>query len=349
MRPSGSFLPRPTALAWLSIGMLAVACRPAAPPPPASSARTVRTATVRDTSIARPVTGTGTLASRDELPLSFKLGGVVRRVLVDEGQSVREGQLLAELELTEIDAGVAKAQSAAAKAERDVERIRRLYADSVTTLAQLQDATTALDVARSDLQAAQFNQRYARIVAPAAGTVLHRAISPGELVAAGAPALVLASRARGSVLRVGLADRDVVRIRVGDAAVVQLDAYADRRFRGTVQEIAASSTPGTGTFAVLVSVPDAGTLPTGMVGRVEIATRGSGSVTMVPVEALVEADGEQGVVYVVDGARAGRREVRIAFLEGARVGISGGLAGAGTVVTDGAAYLTDGDSVQVVP
>ncbi len=329
--------------------LAASACGTAAPPPARSSARAVRTAVVSDTVMSRPVTGTGMLASRDELPLSFKLGGVVRRVLVDEGQVVQEGQLLAELDLAEIDAGVAKAQSAATKAARDAERIARLHADSVTTLSQLQDANTALEIARADLAAARFNQRYARIVAPAGGSILRRSVTPGELIAAGAPAFVLASQARGSVLRVGLVDRDVVRIKVGDAATVRLDAYPGRAFPGVVREIAATSTPGTGTFAVEVGLRDAEPLRTGMVGRVEIATRSEGRVTVLPVEALVEADGDHGVVYVVDGARAGRREVRIAFLDGPRVGVSGGLADAGAVVTDGAAYLSDGDTVRVVP
>lgn len=348
MDHSPAFLPRPATMALIGV-LSAAACRSSVPPDPASRARTVRTAVVSDTAMSRPITGTGIVASRDELPLGFKLGGIVRRVLVDEGQPVRAGQLLAELDLSEIDAGVAKARSAMTKAERDVERIRRLYTDSVTTLVQFQDASTALDVARSDLDVAEFNQRYARIVSPAAGTILHRDVSPGELVAAGSPAFVLASEARGSVLRAGLADRDVVRLTVGDAATVRLDAYPDQAFKGVVREIAGTATPGTGTFAVEVSLPAGAGLATGLVGRVEIATRAAGSVTMVPVEAVVEADGDHGVVYVVDGARAARREVRIAYLDGARVGISGGLAGAGAVVTDGAAYLNDGDSVRVVP
>ena len=81
-------------------------------------------APVTDDSAAQPVTATGVVALRDEIALSFKIGGVVSQVLVREGESVRAGQLLATLDLREIDAQVSKAQSAATKAERDLARIR---------------------------------------------------------------------------------------------------------------------------------------------------------------------------------------------------------------------------------
>jgi RND family efflux transporter MFP subunit len=313
--------------------------------------RPVRIATVVESTMTRPVSGTGTLGARDELVLGFKIGGVIARVAVDPGDRVRQGQVLATLEHREIDAQVAKAQSAAEKAERDVARLNRLYQDSVVTLAQLQDATTALDVAHADLDAASFNQRYATIVAPVSGTVLRRMANAGEQVAAGTPLLSIASLARGAVVRVGLVDRDVVRVKVGDSAAVRFDAYPNRTFRGTVREIGASATHGTGTFPVEVLIAGAESLPNGLVGQVEIRPRDAETVRLVPIEALVEADGDRGTVYVLrpDQRHVERREVDIAFTDGARVALAGGLDHAQSVVTDGAAYLEDGDSVRVAP
>src|SRR5262249_7984151 len=235
------------AVATLTI--LAACSRPAAQHPSLTdaAARPVRIAAVAESSLSRPVTGTGTLGAKDELTLSFKVGGVVARVLVDAGDRVPRGQVLATLERREIDAAVAKARSAEEKAARDVARFERLYTDSVVTLVQLQDARTVLRAARADLDAATFNQRHATIVAPAAGAVLGRRANPGELVASGTPVLTLASAARGAVLRVGLPDRDVVRVRAGNPAAVRFDAYPDRVFAGRVREIAAAATPGTGT------------------------------------------------------------------------------------------------------
>lgn len=342
-------LPFPPRAAALAVLGLVTACRPAPEAPAPLAARAVRVVPLHDSVVARPVTGAGALAPRDELPLSFKIGGVVTRVLVDAGDRVQAGQLLATLDPREIDAGVSKAASAVEKAERDLARAQRLYGDSVVTLAQLQDARTGVEVARADLEAAQFNQRYARIVAPASGTILGRQAAAGELVSAGAPVLLLGSQARGTVFRVDLVDRDVVRVRRSALATVQLDAYPTRTFRGTVTEIAAAPTPGTGTYAVQISLPDATGLATGLVGRAEVAASAAEAVTIVPVEAVVEADGDRAVVYILGADRkATRREVEVAFVDGSRLGVRGALAGASTVITEGAAYLNDGDAVRVV-
>ncbi|MGH7531551.1 MAG: efflux RND transporter periplasmic adaptor subunit, partial [Gemmatimonadales bacterium] len=144
-----------------------------------AAAPIVTVATVTEESIALPVVATGMLGPKDEITLSFKIGGIVARVLVDPGEQVATGDTLAALHLAEIDAAVTRARSAAEKAERDWARAKRLFDDSVVTLAQLQDAATGLEVARADLKTARFNRRYAVIVAPASGVVLRRNSEPG--------------------------------------------------------------------------------------------------------------------------------------------------------------------------
>lgn len=322
--------------------------RPAAAP---DAVRAVRTAQVTLDSTAQPVTGTGVLAARDEVQLGFKIGGIVQRISVREGETVARGQAIATLDLREIDAQVAKATSAAAKAERDADRARTLYRDSVATLAQMQDAITAAEVANADLETARFNRQFAAIVAPTAGTVLRRHAEPGELISPGTAVVTLASASGGRVLRVGLSDRDLMRVRLGLPATVRFDALRERTFDGTVREVAAAATPGTGTYAVEIALPSAASLATGLVGRVEIATTIGNRTALVPIEAIVEADGDRATVFTVDSTRARVRRVpvTIAYLRGASVGIRGALDPAARVVTDGAAYLDDGTTVKVVP
>ncbi len=161
----------------------------------------VRAGPVSQEPLAPPVVESGTLGSNEEIPLSFRIGGVVERVFVDAGAVVRAGDPLATLDLHEFDAAVARARSAADKAGRDLGRVLRLFADRVATLEQVRRAATAREVALAALEAATLNRRKAAIVAPAAGVILRRSAEPGELVAPGATVLVLASRARGSVIR----------------------------------------------------------------------------------------------------------------------------------------------------
>jgi multidrug efflux system membrane fusion protein len=313
----------------------------------------VRAAPVIDTVLARPIVATGTVAPADEIALGFRTGGVIGRIAVDAGDPVRAGQTLASLDLREIDASLAKARSGAAKAERDLDRARRLYADSVVTLAQRQDAETAAELARADLEASAFNRRYAVIVAPANGVVLRRAAEPGENISAGATVLVVGSRGggRGNVLEIGLADRDAVSVRKGDPALARFDALPGREFAGRVTRIGAAADPVTGTYEVEIALDDAGALTAGLVGRAEIRPARGAPATLIPIEAVLEADGADATVYTLsaDGKRAERRRVTIAFIEGTRVAVSGGLEGASRVLTDGAAYLDDGAAVRVAP
>ncbi len=341
-------------LVLVALPVAGAACRGGnAEPAPASEPALVpvRIAPVTEEVTAPPVVATGVLAPKEEITLSFKIGGVIGHLPVDEGQVVHAGDMLAALDLREIDANVTRAQSAAEKAERDSARAQRLFADSVATLSQVQDAATGLQVARADLEAARFNRRYAVIVAPADGVILRRLAEPNELTGAGTPVLVLGSRARGSVVRVGLADRDAVRVRRGDRASVAFDAFPERAFSGAVREIGAAADAATGTYAVEIAVPEAARLPAGLMAQVEIRPGVRSLATLVPVEALLEVDGSRATVFALgaDGRTVERREVVIGFLLGERVAVASGLERVRAVITDGAAYLENGDAVRIVP
>ena len=332
--------------------LLVAACRKSdthAAAPPARIG--VRTAPVVLASLDEPAVGTGIVAAHDEFPLAFKIGGVVSGVYVREGDLVRAGQTLAQLDLREIDAQVSRARSGVAKAERDHARLRALHADSLAPLAQLQDAATSLELARADLQTASVNRRYATVVAPSAGRVLRRSAEPGQTLASGAPVLVVGGSTGGTVLRVGLADRDVVRVRVGNSATVRFDAFPDRVTTGRVRQIAGAATPGTGTYAVEIALDDAAGLSSGLIGSASITAGGRGTLPTVPVDALLEADGDRASVYVIapSGDRVQRRAIRVATIRGDRVAVRAGLDGASRVVVTGAPYLSDGVTVRVLP
>ena len=233
------------------------------------------------------------------------------------------------LDLREIDAGLAKARSGAEKSARDLARMRRLYRDSVVTLAQFQDAETADEMARADLETAAVNRRYAVIVAPAAGVVLRRSAEPGENIAAGAPVLVVGTRGGGkaNLVEIGLADRDVVSVERGDPAVARFDALPGRAFPGRVTRIGAAADPTTGTYLVEITLDEGGALAAGLVGTVEIRPKRGTPTALVPIESVLEADGSEATVYALsaDGARAERRRVTVAFIDGSRVAIADGL------------------------
>lgn len=318
----------------------------------AVEAMAVRTAKVESATIAPPIRATGILSGKAESKLSFKVGGIIERIVVSEGQSVERGQLLARLKLSEINAQVHQAQNAFDKAARDLQRARNLYRDSVATLEQLQDATTGYEVAKSSLEIAKFNRQYASIYAPAAGKILKRFAEANELASPGTPVLMMRNAQEGWVVKAGLADRDVVRVAIGDTARLAFDAYPDQSFAATVSEISGSASPMTGTYEVELKLDavEAAMFLSGMIAKVEILPSKKSLVSLVPIESLIEADGLRGNVYAIVPPNVAKKiGVSVAFIHDRHFAIAAGLDGVNEVITDGAAYLNDGDAIRIAP
>ena len=333
-----------------------------APPP-----TPVAVATAHSGPAAPAIRTNGVLANKDEFRLSFKVGGVIKRIAVREGDRVRQGQRLAEIEQTEVNAQVEQARQSYEKAQRDVERGDRLYADKVISLEQLEDLRTQRAVAEAALNAAEFNSNYAAIVAPSNGTVLRKLAEERELISAGTPVLILGAAAQalpcardnpaacpsqdqGFVVKTGLADREIVQVKQGDAAQIRLDALPDATIAGKVTEVASGADPASGMFSIEVTLdPTSLPLKSGLVAKLSItpSSATSGSRVYVPISAIVEGDGNRASVFVLDKDRARRREVDVAFIADEQVALANGLDAGSQVITDGALYLEDGEHVVV--
>jgi RND family efflux transporter MFP subunit len=330
--------------------LLLAGCGDAGDQAAAKSAAPVRVATVETASPAESLHAVGIVAPADEVRLAFKTGGMIRAINVEQGDHVRRGQLLATLADDEVAAAVAQAQAMADKAARDLERGRALLADEVATREEVEDLTTARSVADAALRSALFNARHARIEAPGDGVVLRRLAEADELVGAGQPVLIVGDTGGGWIVRAALTDRDIVRVRSGAMAVVTLDAFPGKRFTATVAEISAAADPQTGTYEMKLAVdPQGEHFVQGLVAKVVIAGEEAAAVPVVPVTALLEADGHAALVFVVaDGQVARRVAVQTGRLLGERIEIVAGLAPGDRVVTEGAAWLNDNDAVRVL-
>ncbi|HKE92805.1 MAG TPA: efflux RND transporter periplasmic adaptor subunit [Povalibacter sp.] len=312
----------------------------------------VRIATAFTGPAAPTIRTNGMLVNKDEIRLSFKVGGVIRHIAVQEGERVHAGQKLAEIELTEVNAQVEQARQAHEKALRDLQRGERLYADQVISLEQLQDLRTQTAVSDAALQSAQFNSSYSAIIAPRDGTVLRRLAEERELVAAGAPVLVLGAQDRGYVVRAGLADREIVQIKLNDTAQIRLDALPQVTLTGKVTEIASAADPASGMFSIEVALDSTDQpLKSGLVAKLSLvpAAARAAERVFVPIAAIVEGDGRKASVFVLEQDRVRRREVEVAFIENDAVAVTGGINSGEQVVTDGSLYLEDGEAVAVQP
>ncbi len=339
------------AISLLVVPLIWVSCGTQADEAQSETKITVKTTKITRKKMSFPVHTSGMLSSKKEINLSFKTGGILEKLFVDEGQGVKKGKLLAQLNLSEIKAREQQARSAFEKSKRDLKRVERLYADSVATLEQLQNAQTAVKVARSDLQIAEFNLRHSKIYAPSKGKILKRFVETNELVNAGMPIFTFGAIGNDWVIRVGVTERDVLRISLGDTAQVTFDAYPDQKFLATVTEIAEAIDPRSGTFEVELSVdPGNEKLKSGFVARAEIFLSRKEVFALIPIEAFVEGAGNEGFVYTVNVDEQSVRKIPVTVLEvlNDRVAIRSQLSPVDDVVTEGSAYLSDGSAVQLI-
>ncbi len=312
---------------------------------------------------AAEVRASGTLRYQREIPLGFKVAGVIREVAVDIGDRVRAGTLLARLDPAEVSARQRDAQAGLDNALRDFARTRVMVGRGFMAPAALDNAQMAVDRARASLDALAFDSAKAVIRAPADGVVLARLGEPGQVVAPGSAVVLFGDAASGLVLVAALADRDLARVREGDTAAVLFSSpagaaqlAAGTAFAARVSRVAAMADARTGAFDIELRLQPASgneaiVLRSGLVGEARIrASRADAraGVLGVPALAVLEGRGDRASVYRVgaDG-RAWRVAIRIAGIAGDEVLVAEGLAAGDRVITSGAAYLRNGQRVRV--
>jgi membrane fusion protein, multidrug efflux system len=312
----------------------------------------VKTVTVQTKSVVKEIVGTGMLMSKAESRLSFKTGGVISRIYVREGDDVKAGQLLATLDLTEINSQVAQAKLGVQKSERDLHRAKNLYADTVATLETVQNATTGADIARKTYEIAQFNQKFSEIRAPRSGKVLKKMMNQGELAGPGMPIFFINEATANTndwVVRVGVSDRDWAALRVGNATQISFDAYPNEKFIGRVSRLADMIDPASGTYEVEIAVETKGKrMAAGLFAHVKMQPSASSPMTLIPIEALVEGNGTEGFVWTLndDNVSVKKTAVKIIRIMENEVGVSGLMQN--SVITEGSSYLTEKTKVKKV-
>ncbi len=339
----------------LVVALLLTACgkkeQPAQQQSIDESAVAVKLTPVQVGEYSLPIASSGLIATENESRLSFKIAGIVSKIYVKEGQSVTKGQLLASLDLTEINAQVSQAKNNVDKSKRDLERGQRLLKDSAATVEQLQNLQTAFQVADEAYRIASFNQQYATIRANQSGKVIRKLINEGELVSPGAPALIINAASQNNwLVKIGLPDVDWVRVKLGDRVKVTTDAYPNTTFEGVVSTINEGADAISGLYQAEVKVnPGNKKLASGLFAKVQIIPAEKTKLWIVPIEALVEGAGKQAYVFVAntDQKTVRKISVNIAYLEGTQAYLLNGVEEVREVITAGSAFLTENSTITI--
>lgn len=204
--------------------------------------------------IENVISGTGTLEAVGTVEVGTQVSGKIDRILVDFNDTVRKGQILAILDTTflaasvrEAEAKVLQTQAQYDQAVIDYERNQELFEENFITKSQLETSETQVRTTKASLLSAEAslernktNLGYAVIESPINGTVIHRNVEPGQTVAASlsAPVLFLIAQDLSKMEIYGLVDEsDIGQIKVGQEVRFTVEAYFDKEFYGTVQQI----------------------------------------------------------------------------------------------------------------
>ncbi len=302
----------------------------------------------------------GEVRPRIESALSFRVGGKIAARLVQVGDSVKAGQVLARLDPAdvELNAAAARAQLAAAESERslakaDLERYRELRGKNFISQSALDAREATAKSAQGRWEAAQAqaglarNQSgYAALLADASGVVATIQAEVGQVVAAGQPVL---SVARPGEKEVAIA---VPENRVGDlrqASDIRVSLWADSKheFHGRIREISPTADPVTRTYAVRVTINDADdNVRLGMTANVLLRRPGTTASALLPATAIFQSGNAPAVWVIKADQRVELRPVTVGAFREDGVLVLSGLGQGEQVVAAGVHKLIAGEAVR---
>lgn len=282
------------------------------------------------------------LQRTDQATLSTRLAGMVKRVLVNEGARVAQGQLLLELEASDLLGQLRAAQSAREAAGAHHRRIQALQAQGAATPSESEAADTALAQAEGAIAAVQGQLAQAQIRAPFAGTVQRREVQAGAFAGPGQPLLTL--EGSGSLeLTASLSEAEAAGLRTGQKVVFEVEG---RKGQAQIIALSVGGDALTHRQALRARVLSPTDLRSGAFARLQVAGATGSKDLRVAASALVKR-GELSGVFVAEGGRAHLRWINIGETRGASVEVRAGLKPVDRVIAE-PGELKDGQPITEV-
>jgi len=365
MKPSSPTLWTALALAGLTaLGALALHARAAddkkpAAGAPAKAALTVTVTQVQSANLQVRVAANGNIAAWQEASVGTEANGLrLAQVLVNVGDGVRRGQVLAtfapetiQAEVAQIRASVAEAEATLAEARANAQRARDLQASGALSAQQINQYLTAERTAQARLEAQQAMARVqqlrlaqTQVLAPDNGTISARSATVGAVLPAGQELFRMIRQGRLE-WRAEVPAVDLAALKAGQPVLVTAPNIAP--IKGRVRMVAPTVDPQTRNGLVYVDLPQPGAAKAGMFARGEFEI-GAGSAMTLPQSAVLLRDGFSYVLRVGPDSRVMETKVRVGRRSGDRIEIIDGLAADARVVASGGGFLGDGDTVRVV-
>ncbi|WP_263493009.1 efflux RND transporter periplasmic adaptor subunit [Mesorhizobium sp. ESP-6-4] len=323
--------------------------------------RPVKVVEIGEARTTRQLDYSGSVRARIEMNLGFRIAGKVTERLVDIGQHVNEGDVLARVDPSDYELSVKSAQASLDAAERQVEtvdlarkRAEQLYAKNFAPKSQLDQARLAYDqavatrdAARSTLAQAQNQVHYTDLKASQAGIVTAISADVGQVVGAGTPVMTVAVDGEKEV-SIAVPEMDIAGFKPGKEVKASFWSDEGLTLDGKVREVAGSADPQSRTFAVRVSLPNDPRVLLGMTANVEATVGSKAQLVSIPLTAMTEKDGKQ-IVWTVDrtSETVHPRPIKVANFTADGVAVADGLKQGDVVVAAGTQFMTENLKVKL--
>ncbi|WP_428423801.1 efflux RND transporter periplasmic adaptor subunit [Pararhizobium sp.] len=323
--------------------------------------RPVKVVEIAAIDTSRTLSYSGTVRARTEMNLGFRVNGKITERLVDIGQRVKSGDLLARIDPSDYELALASAKANLDATERQVEttelarvRAEQLFAKNVSPKSQLEQATLSYnqavatrDSARSTLDQAKNQVSYTDLKSEQNGIVTAVSADIGQVVGSGTPVVSVAVDGEKEVL-VAIPETDIAQFKPGKVVTVGFWSDAALMLQGKVREVAGSAEPQSRTFAVRISLPNDPNVLLGMTSGIVAAAADAQQLVSIPLSALAKKD-DQAIVWTVDrtAETVHSRPVKVADFTSDGVRISEGLKPGDVVVAAGTQFMTEGLKVKL--
>jgi len=319
---------------------------------------------------------TGTISPSQEVYIVPKISGKVERVAVKVGDRVKAGDLLVQLDTTEIAAQVKQAEAALAAAQGNIsiaeanynlakdtyQRMEYLFGQGAISEQQYESAKSQLELAQAQLDSvkngtveqakaaldlARTQLDNAVITAPSSGVVANVNVEPGELASPTSPVVTIVNLDT-VIAEFNLTESQVGLVKKDMPLDVLIEAVSEEKFQGKVSEISPVANQATKAFTVKVAIPNKDhVIKAGMTAQIELTLDKVTDSLIVPVEAIMEQEGKN-MIYVVENGIATLKEVEVILESETQAAVKGDLKAGDQVVVAGKEQLKDQAQVRVV-
>lgn len=292
-------------------------------------------------------TGTAPIEAFADARVIAKAGGEIREILVEEGNEVKAGQVLARLDGDRLRLSLAETRARLDKLRQDYARNIELKDKRLISDGDFEAIQYEMEALEASFELAGLELSYTEIRAPITGVVSARHIKLGNTIENGTEAFEITSL-EPLIAYLHVPEREYQRMRDGLAAEITVDALPGTRFLGSVARTSPVVDPATGTFKLTIEViDDSRRLKPGMFGRIDIVSDRRADALKIPRAAILES-GNERYVYVVRDGLAEKRVIETGYVEGSAVEVRHGIEDGDQLVVVGQANLRDKSRVSVV-